>query len=680
MLMNPPEREESSPSQPGLDEPRWMRAVSGLQKDLRLWLLMVAVLGGFRLVLVFLFRSSLANETGGWDVLKCAINGVRFDASIATYWVVPAVLLSMASAVPGWHRWTERARWAWGLVFLGVTLLLCVVDVGFFAEYKDQFNHWLLGTIFDDRTAILKTLWRGYPVLGCLLAWAVLLACGGWALGWFLRRPLLSPERARSVFAPFWRRAAAAVLLLALVILGCRGSWGRRPIQLLDAAVTRDECLNRMVVNPYSAIKYAITHYRQVASANGLKVFLPDGNLRAAICRIYPQASASASTVDECLKKAAHGFPGPKPQHLFIIVMESYDVWPTLPRYQALGLTPALSALASNGICVKAFVPASDGTMPSLSAFITGLPTVGVFANYQPGARQPFPTSMAPLFKQLGYRTRLFYSGYLSWERLGDFAREQGFDEVHGGGQIDPRGFGGEWGVPDGEMFRYVLEHVPSNQPSCNLIMSTSYHPPYDLDVFGMGYPHRQMPAALAPIYDGKVPLRIFAHLWYADRELGRFVSEGERRLPAAVFAMTGDHWSRKFPNSQPSLYERTSVPLVLYGPHVLSGVTAPARMAGGHIDIVPTLVELAAPAGFAYHSFGSNLLDADRVPVGMGQYGVISPDWIFDARQPTSVQGLDGRPLAAVPDSARAAAEAQRARQALSWWRIMKGNALPSR
>jgi len=78
--------------------------------------------------------------------------------------------------------------------------------------------------------------------------------------------------------------------------------------------------------------------------------------------------------------------------------------------------------------------------------------------------------------------------------------------------------------------------------------------------------------------------------------------------------------------------------------------------VAGGHIDIVPTLIELAAPAEFTYHSFGASLLEAGRDPLGMGQYGVISPDWIFDARQPGLVQGLDGRLLAPAPESARAA------------------------
>jgi hypothetical protein len=99
-------------------------------------------------------------------------------------------------------------------------------------------------------------------------------------------------------------------------------------------------------------------------------------------------------------------------------------------RVQLSFATRRLAALGSEGIYTDAFLSAGDGTMPSLSTLISGLPEVGVHVNYQPAAKQPFPTATAPIFKRLGYRTRFFYSGYLSWQRLGDFCREQGFDEV----------------------------------------------------------------------------------------------------------------------------------------------------------------------------------------------------------------------------------------------------------
>ena len=102
--------------------------------------------------------------------------------------------------------------------------------------------------------------------------------------------------------------------------------------------------------------------------------------------------------------------------------------------------------------------------------------------------------------------------------------------------------------------------------------------------------------------------------------------------------------------------------------------------MAGSHIDIAPTLIDLAAPAGFKYASFGENILDPRREPVGFGQYVVITPDWVFRGGEPQNAQALDGKRAA---DAASAEfldtlSHRQRVETALGWWRLMEGPTLP--
>jgi phosphoglycerol transferase MdoB-like AlkP superfamily enzyme len=104
-----------------------------------------------------------------------------------------------------------------------------------------------------------------------------------------------------------------------------------------------------------------------------------------------------------------------------------------------------------------------------------------------------------------------------------------------------------------------------------------------------------------------------------------------DRRLPRALFALTGDHWSRRFLlNRAPTFWERSAVPLPLYGPSVLGRVRPPESPVGGHLDIAPTLIELAAPAGFAYHSLGENLL-APKRRLGLGLERIVGPDFIAE-------------------------------------------------
>ena len=133
----------------------------------------------------------------------------------------------------------------------------------------------------------------------------------------------------------------------------------------------------------------------------------------------------------------------------------------------------------------------------------------------------------------------MFYAGYLSWQRIGEFCAAQGFDEVHGGGAIDRGRSGNEWGVEDEALFAYVEQHLPADRPSFNVIITTSYHPPFNVDVRSKGFALQVMPPSLAPLYDGRTSLVTFGHLWYSDRAAARFIGVMDQRLPTALFALT---------------------------------------------------------------------------------------------------------------------------------------------
>jgi phosphoglycerol transferase MdoB-like AlkP superfamily enzyme len=325
-----------------------------------------------------------------------------------------------------------------------------------------------------------------------------------------------------------------------------------------------------------------------------------------------------SNNLDTYLERQAKGPKGVPPRHIFFIIEESYDSWPLLPKYSSLSLTNRLKDIAQQGLFIKNFLPASDGTMSSLAAIMTGLADAGIFTNYQKSAQYPFPSSLAIIFNTLGYRTRFFYGGYLSWQRVDDFSRAQGFKEIYGAPHIAQWISTNEWGVDDEYLFDFVEKHIPPDIPSFNLILTTAYHPPYSIDVYAKGYPVRTVPEYIKAQWEGTVTLKMLGHLWYADRCLGDFIQKMETTFPDGIFAITGDHYGRKFINSRPDFFERSSVPLVMYGKKVLQGISLPENAAASHIDIGPTLIELVAPKGFVYHALGSDILDPRRQFLGM--------------------------------------------------------------
>ena len=123
------------------------------------------------------------------------------------------------------------------------------------------------------------------------------------------------------------------------------------------------------------------------------------------------------------------------------------------------------------------------------------------------------------------------------------------------------------------------------------------------------------------------------------------------------------------------SLYEQSSVPLVLYGPKFLQNIQYNELQPGSHLDIAPTLVELLAPKGFQYYSLGDSLLGIDPQPFAFGGENVIlTNSAIFKLNSPEVSQNLNGRNLK-VPPETKQYQSYVKSMKIVTWWRMMHGN-----
>jgi len=656
----------------------WSRFGEQIQKDLKLWLLCVFSLEMFRAILITIFRRHMTEETGASDVLIALLNGLRYDARVGAVVVLPTMLLSFSCLAWNLTALANRLRTSLGVGFVALTIVVGRVDIGYFREYHNQFDHFVLGLLFDDMGAVMQTVGKQYSFVWLFVAGLLVIAPVGYLAWRWLRLPLLQARQFSHGTRSTARRILFVFIVLVVLFVAVRGSVGERPVQMRDAAISRDPFLNKVMFDPYTAFSYAWDSYRRLTSRHGLEEYLPDGDVAAA-ARVIAQVDQPLGDLDDALLHVARGPKGVPPRHIFVVLIESFDSWPMLERFSSLGLAGRTKAMGRNGIWVKSFLPASAGTMKSFAAVVAGLGDTGIMTNYQASARKPYPSSLPETFERLGYRSRMFYSGYDSWQRIGAFSKEQGFDEVHCGASIGDWMEGNEWGVNDEDLYRFILETVDDESPSFNLILTTTNHPPYDIDVYGRGFPLREIPPGLAEEFeDGNTELLMLGHHWYSDRAVGQFADGLMEKLPRSLIAITGDHWSRRFPAARPGLYDASSVPLVLYGPEVLEGVEVPGKLAGSHLDIAPTLVELIAPAGFRYFSVGRDILDPSTPALGFGRHRIIGPDFILGAKSGEGLESIpEEDPPADTPDT-RSLLRYHRSIQGVSWFRINRGAEFP--
>jgi phosphoglycerol transferase MdoB-like AlkP superfamily enzyme len=651
----------------------WNRFITQWQKDLKLWLFFMVFFLVFRCALVVFFRIQIDASSTYRDVAAALINGLRFDSVIATYLLAIPLLFSIISGFAGTVHLADKVRKIIGTIGVVLSTMACVATFSYFKEFGDQFNHFIFGLIYDDRRATVTTIWKEYHVIPNAIAMAVIVVGALAIMRRLIRDPFLAPQSLNRLTPTHLLKVVAGLIIAVLFTAGVRGTLGRRPVQPRDIAITGDEFLNKTVLNPFMALIYAVQQQLEVSNVKGFKVFLPDGDVRNA-AQTFFSTKAAHDNLDRYMLRHAKGTNHKTPRHIFLIVGEGYSAWPLMKKYGSLGLAEGVRQLSQNGLRVENFLPSAGGTMSSLGVIISGLPDAGVNTNYQKTARKPYPTSIADIFRQLGYRTRFFYGGYLSWQKIGDFCRSQGFDEIYGGGNIGSWASSNEWGVDDEYLFEFILKSVEDDRPSFNMIMTTSNHPPYDIDVRAKGFKLREIPAGLKTALADDINFIELGHYWYADRCIKNFVLGVEKKLKLPLVVITGDHAWRKKIIKQPDLYEKTAVPLIFYGRDVLDGIKLPPDVTGSHLDIDSTLVELAAPRGFPYHALGKNLFDPQQSALGFGGSVVIGPDFIVDVEGGGKLDPLPDRELPQVRPNVAQITRMYNDLYGMAWWRIMRG------
>ncbi|HLE84835.1 MAG TPA: sulfatase-like hydrolase/transferase, partial [Thermoanaerobaculia bacterium] len=302
---------------------------------------------------------------------------------------------------------------------------------------------------------------------------------------------------------------------------------------------------------------------------------------RLAVLALAAAALAGAgcrSDSPEGLPRAPEGTP---------VVLVSIDTLRSdrLPAYgYAAGDTPALDALAADGIVYERAYIHSPTTLPSHASILTGLlpPDHGVRDNlgYRlEASRLPY---LPEILRAAGYRTGGFVSAYVLRSAVG---LDAGFDTFDDQVEFRDRQGLGELQRSGRETLARALEWLDSvgDEPFFLFLHIYEPHTPYD--------PPEPFASRLASPYDGEVAA--------ADRVVGRLVEALEERglYDRSLLVVLSDHGEGLMDHGEQEhgilLYrEALQVPLLVKLPGAERSavrVAAPAQL----VDVVPTVLDL---------------------------------------------------------------------------------------
>ena len=588
-----------------------------VQRDIKLFAFILLTLCVYRAYFMFYMAGYLSPSAGADDVLLALLTGLRLSLKTAGAVTLPAFVLCSLPllALPRLAPVLRRLRFCWGGLAAFAFAVLFQARFPFYRQFQTSFNMQVAAGLNDDAAVLAEMMLREYGLL-----WRLCIALLLTAVSLYVLRSLLLVRRTYALPALHSgvQRAVFSLGLLflfaaAFVFVRFGGSFTYAGgVNWENAGVTSDAFLNECILDDGQALYRVRSMHKRLKS--GDIVGVDKEHVRALAVEAAGHAELSADTLTPYLTRTAQGARIPKPRHIFIVLGETYAQWPMLETYAALHAADGIKGLIRepNAYYSRRFMPNGDFTSIAITGLVTGLSEVNQHVNYVARSlREAYPTAMAPQFKRLGYAVDFWYGGVPSWEGMDRFSIAQGFDHFYGYPDFHAEKVNA-WGTSDEQLFSALFQHLANEPPTVHLIMTVSNHPPYNIDVAAEGFDLARARAETAQLPNVDDPDQLaleLGHYWYMDKIVTQFVHETMKKYPDSLFVITGDHAVRMNPSRTPTMYEYQSVPFVLYGQGVTPAVLAP-DVVGGHTNIVPTLIELIAPAGFSYVSIAPSLTE----------------------------------------------------------------------
>lgn len=251
--------------------------------------------------------------------------------------------------------------------------------------------------------------------------------------------------------------------------------------------------------------------------------------------------------------------------------------------------TPFLDSLAANSLCWSNCLSTSMRTIQALPSIFGALPMGKTgFMNLRDNA--PEYHSLLKILHQNGYRSSFFYGGWLCFDDMCYFMRQNQIDFTLDEHLYDSVTQRNNWGIYDDFMFAEALKSIKNdNKPRIDIYLTLTTHDPFE-------YPDEEkyINQYLSIANDANTSVngsmtRAYASYLFLDKSLRQLI-DGYRQKPGfdnTIFVITGDH---SF-NTSAEPIEVHHVPLVIWSPMLKCARQMDAL--ASHRDITPSFLAL---------------------------------------------------------------------------------------
>ena len=547
---------------------RWLRRLGPLAPVAFFVLLGLTIFFAGRLVLTLVYWERVQAVENFWWLFPI---GLRMDViSLSIAMLIPAVVLLLLPALR--HRISSFGVAALFTVSGCLLVFMEAASLPFIQQFDSRPNRIFVDYLIYP-VEVMGMIWKIHK-LEIFVTLLLLIFTGRWI--WRITRRLMEQQSTW----PWSRRLWVLPLVVVLLVVGGRSSFGVRPANISTAAFSSDPLVNELALNSAYTLAYAVYRQRNEADVVQLYGTLP---LAEAVQRVQRHSllpSGSFTNSDyPTLHTAPSTHPRSRPYNLVIFLQESLGA-EYVGALGGLPLTPNLDALSKEGLFFTQMYSTGTRTVRGIEALITGFPPTPNASVLKLDRAQRNFFTVAELLRRRGYATEFIYGGASHFDNMAGFMLGNGFQKVIDEGDfIDPV-FHSTWGVSDEDLVQraHATFVAHGDQPFFALMLSTTNHEPFE-------FPEGRIKLHEQPANT------VHNAMKYADYAIGEFfrLAKQEPYFKNTVFIVVADHNTRVH-GADLVPVSKFHIPALIIGPNVK---TQSYDKVTSQIDLLPTLLDL---------------------------------------------------------------------------------------
>lgn len=563
---------------------------------------------------LFKYNADLIGDTPTATFIEAFCNGLRFDAKVTAFIMIPIGLTFLCSKAMA----LRTLQLIWLTLAACVGIFLGVLELDFYHEFHQRLNSLVFQYVREDPRTVLSMIWNGYPVVKYMIAWIIITAIV------FLVFKLIDriTKKNTNKQYPYYVQLVIFILCVAVIVLAGRGTLRQgSPLRWGDAYTTDSPFANQLGLNGTLSL---IDAARNVSSRSTVwKATMPDEEAEKIVRSMIVAPNETLVETDKAVIRRDTLVDKNKTlpvKNVVVILMESFA-----GRYVgALGnpsnITPNFDRLAKEGLLFTQFFSNGTHTHQGMFATMACFPNLPAFETLmqEPEGNNKF-SGLPQLLSIRDMSDVYVYNGDFAWDNQMGFFSNQGMTSFVGRNDyVNPVFSDSTWGVSDQDMFTRGNEELnkleASGKPFYALLQSLSNHTPYALP--------KDLP--VEPVTDQGSQNEHLTAMRYSDWALGQFFEKAKKSpyYKDTIFIVVGDHgFGNPIQLTDMDLF-RFNVPLLIIAPGIQEKFGATSSTVGTQVDIVPTIMGRLG-GDVRQQCWGRDLLN---LPAGDKGFGIIKP------------------------------------------------------